>query len=105
MSNRHRSQEIAPPARSEVRAHARSERHRVNTELQVLAEAVSSGTEPDDTVEPGHAWKPIHHHDAEQARKKLSGARRLRHWKLKEWKRRTAVRRARAKALRNTEMA
>ncbi|MEY3493137.1 MAG: hypothetical protein RL413_555, partial [Actinomycetota bacterium] len=32
-------------------------------------------------------------HDAERAIKKLDSTRRLRHWKRKDWKRRTVVRR------------
>jgi hypothetical protein len=42
---------------------------------------------------------PLHHHDAERAKKNAS-PRRLRHWKMKEWKRRSAVRRAKAQAFR-----
>jgi hypothetical protein len=42
---------------------------------------------------------PLHHHDAERA--KADAARRpVRHWKTKMWKRRTAVRRAKAQAFR-----
>jgi hypothetical protein len=38
---------------------------------------------------------PSHHHDAEKARKSAS-PQRLRHWKVKEWKRRTTLRKAKA---------
>jgi hypothetical protein len=100
MSSRHRSQEVTQPAKADVRAHARGERHRINTELQAVAQLVSSGLEPEDTHEPGAAWKPIHHHDAEKAKTQAAAPRRVRHWKLKDWKRRTAARRARAIALR-----
>ena len=99
MSNRHRSQESAAPAKADVRAHARGERHRINSELHAVANQVTSGLEPDDTEEPGAAWKPEHRHDADKA-KEMSRPARLRHWKLKSWKRRTTVRRARAHARR-----
>jgi hypothetical protein len=52
-------------------------------------------------VEPGAEWKPLHHHDAEKAVKKLDRSRKLRHWKVKEWKRRTTVRRQKAAAYRD----
>ena len=99
MSQRHRNQEAAPLPKVELRAHARGERHRITTELHSVADLVSSGLEPDDVEEPGAAFKPVHHHDAEKALKKASG-RPQRHWKVKDWKRRTSVRRAKAKALR-----
>ena len=67
MSKRHRSLEAVPLPRAEQRAHAHGERHRVNSELHELAELVSHGVEPDDVVEPGAEWKPLHHHDAEKA--------------------------------------
>jgi hypothetical protein len=100
MSKRHRTEQVNP-AKAEVRAHARGERHRVNTELHQVAGMVSAGVEPDDVVEPGPAWKPEHHHDAEKA---LSDAgRHKRHWKVKDWKRRTLRRRQRAEAMKLTE--
>lgn len=99
MSTRHRSQDLAPQPRAELRAHARSERQRINTELHAVAQVVSGGIEPDDASEPGAAWKPVHHHDAERAIKKLE-KRRLRHWKVKAWKRRTAMRQAKNAAFR-----
>jgi hypothetical protein len=99
MSNRHRSQEQAQPAKVEVRAHARGERHRINSELHVVATQVTGGLEPEDTHEPGAAWKPVHHHDAEKA-KAMTRRTRLRHWKQKSWKRRTATRKAKAQAFR-----
>ena len=101
MSKRHRSQEAVPLPRAEQRAHAHSERHRVHSELHELAELVSHGVEPDDVVEPGAEWKPLHHHDAEKAVKKLDQARNSRHWKVKEWKRRSTGRRQKAAAYRN----
>ena len=101
MSQRHRTDEVQVPIKQEVRAHAHSERHRIHVELQSVAQDVSSGIEPEDVHEPGEAWRPTHHHDAEVAKRKLA-KRSLtkRHWKTKMWKRRTQVRRARAEALR-----
>ena len=100
MSKRHRTEEAVPLPRAEQRAHAHAERHRVKSELHLLADQVSHGVEPDDVVEPGAAWKPMHHHDAERAIKKISGSRRLRPWKQKEGKRRTVVRQAKNDAWR-----
>ena len=50
----------------------------------------------DEADEPGIGFKPAHHHDADRARAKSRGDGKGRHWKRKEWKRRTAQRRARA---------
>lgn len=97
MSNRHRSQDLAPAPRADLRAHAHNERHRVNSELHMVVDAVQNGTEPLDVTEPGPAWKPVHHHDPERAREKTR-RRPIKHWKTKDWKRRKAVRRARAMA-------
>ena len=105
MSKRHRSEEELPLPRAELRAHAHNERHRVKGELHDLAAQVRNGLEPDDAVEPGANWKPAHHHDAERALKKLDGSRRLRHWKVKEWKRRTTVRRNKVAAYQNLTQA
>ena len=99
MSQRHRNQEVAPPPKMDLRAHAHNERHRINSELQSVAAQVSAGYEPDEVHEPGRAWVPSHHHDAEKARKNAS-PQRLRHWKVKEWKRRSTVRKAKAQASR-----
>jgi hypothetical protein len=99
MSQRHRSQDVAPPPKVELRAHAHNERHRINSELQSVAAQVSAGYEPDEVHEPGRAWVPEHHRDAEKA-KKAAAPKRLRHWKVKEWKRRTTVRKAKAEAFR-----
>ena len=72
MSQRHRSPETVLPLKQEVRAHAHSERHRIHVELQSVAQDVSAGLEPEDVHEPGMAWKPIGHHDAEVAKSKLA---------------------------------
>lgn len=100
MSQRHRNQEVAPPPKVELRAHAHHERHRINVELQNVAAQVSAGYEPDELHEPGRAWVPGQRHDAEKATKKVASSRRLRHWKVKEWKRRSTVRKAKAQAFR-----
>jgi N-acyl-D-aspartate/D-glutamate deacylase len=85
----------------ELRAHAHGERHRIHVELHHVANQVSSGVEPEDLHEPGAAWKPLHHRDAEVAKTKLAKqSRRTRHWKTKMWKRRTSIRQARAEAMR-----
>jgi hypothetical protein len=99
MSQRHRSQDVVQPPKVELRAHAHNERHRINSELQSVAAQVSAGYEPDEVHEPGRAWVPEHHRDAEKA-KKASAPKRLRHWKVKEWKRRSTVRKAKAEAFR-----
>jgi hypothetical protein len=67
-----------------------------------VAQQVSAGFEPDEVHEPGRAWVPTHHHDAEKARKETKKAKseKLRHWKVKDWKRRSGVRKAKAKATR-----
>ena len=89
MSQRHRSQEAVPPPKMDSRAHAHNERHRIHSELDAVAAQVSAG----------RAWVPSHHHDAEKARAG-NGNDGKRHWKLKMWKRRTSVRKAKAQAFR-----
>jgi hypothetical protein len=98
MSQRNRSDTLVLPPRTELRAQARGERHRINTELHTTANELCGGLEPEDTIEPGAAWKPIHHHDADKAKADLTGQRRMRHWKMKMWKRRSAARKAKAAA-------
>ena len=101
MSQRHRTAEVPLPPKQELRAPAHSERHRIHVELDQVAHLVSSGADPDDLNEPGSAWKPMHHHDAEVARTKQAKRKRnMRHWKTKMWKRRTQLRRERVQALR-----
>lgn len=63
-----------------------------------MADLVSHGIEPDDVIEPGPAWKPMHHHDAQVGRD-LARRRTLKHWKTKEWKRRSVLRKQRVKAI------
>jgi len=98
MSQRHRSADVSSPAKEEVRAHAHGERHRIQVELNAVAHQVSAGLDPADVHEPGAAWRPEHHRDPEVARDKLASGRGLRHWKTKMWKRRSAVRQAKAEA-------
>jgi hypothetical protein len=101
MSQRHRTAEVPLPPKQEVRAHAHSERHRIHVELQSVAQDVCAGIEPEDVHEPGAAWKPLHHHDAEVAKSKVAKQHRSkRHWKTKMWKRRTQMRRERAEQMR-----
>ena len=99
MSQRHRSQEAVPPPKMDVRAHAHNERHRIHSELDAVAAQVSAGYEPDEVHEPGRAWVPAHHHDAGRV-KSGNGSDTKRHWKLKMWKRRTTMRKAKAQAIR-----
>ena len=80
----------------DLRAHAHNERHRIHSELTPLRPRSAAGFEPDEVHEPGRAWVPAHHHDAERA-KATGGARPKRHWKMKMWKRRTTLRQAKAK--------
>ena len=102
MSQRHRTAEVHLPPKQELRAHAHSERHRIHVELNQVAHQVSAGLEPEDLHEPGRAWKPEKHHDADVAKSKLVKQRRrnMRHWKTKMWKRRTSIRQAKAEAYR-----
>jgi hypothetical protein len=79
----------------EVRARAKSERHRVRSELHQLRGA--SGSLADDVDEPGPEFKTPRHHEPAKSRA-LQPKRERRHWKLPFWKRRSAVRRQRAKA-------
>lgn len=47
MSKRHKHRETVLPPKVEIRAHAHNERHRVNSELHLVADLVSHGVEPD----------------------------------------------------------
>ncbi|MFM9112808.1 MAG: hypothetical protein ACKOPB_06100 [Actinomycetota bacterium] len=95
MSKRHRDREAVLPPTVELRAHAHNERHRVHSKLHEVVNLVSHGVEPDDVIEPGPNWKPVHHHDAKVAQE-MSRRVRLRHWKTKDWKRRSTQRKQRA---------
>ena len=100
MSQRHRGVEAPPPTpKADLRAHAHNERHRIHTELQEVATLVSGGLSPEDVHEPGRAWVP------EPGREPFrpDNDKRPRHWKLKMWKRRKALRRERAAQLRPEE--
>jgi hypothetical protein len=96
MSQRHRSDVAAPPPKMDLRAHAHNERHRIRAELNAVAAQVTAGSEPDEVHEPGRAWVPQHHHDAERGRAAAVRPR-VRHWKMKMWKRRSSLRQAKAK--------
>ena len=101
MSQRHRDADLPVQPKQELRAHAHGERHRIHVELSSVATQVSAGLDPADVHEPGAAWKPAHHRDPDVARSKLANrARYMRHWKQKMWKRRSAIRQARAAAVR-----
>jgi hypothetical protein len=85
--------------RVENRAHEKGERHRIHSELHLVNNQIKAGTEPDDADDPGAAWKPVHHHDPQRAIAKVVKSRqRIRHWKMKDWKRRTAARQEKANA-------
>jgi hypothetical protein len=56
MSKRHKHRETVLPPKVEIRAHAHNERHRVNSELHLVADLVSHGVEPDDVIDPGPEW-------------------------------------------------
>ncbi|MDJ0767732.1 MAG: hypothetical protein QNJ12_03025 [Ilumatobacter sp.] len=101
MSQRHRTAEVPLPPKQELRARAHSERQRIHVELNQVAQDVSAGLEPEDLHEPGTAWKPAHHHDAEVAKTKIAKqGRSRRHWKTKMWKRRSKMRQDKAEAFR-----
>lgn len=99
MSQRHRSSEHVAPATVDTRAHARGDRNRINSELRLVTEQLSAGLEPDDVVEPSDEYKPKRHHDPDRGMAKAAG-RPQRHWKVKDWKRRTNQRLARIRAQR-----
>jgi len=99
MSQRHRSSEFVPPSTVDVRAHARGDRNRINSELHLVTEQLSAGLEPDDVLEPANGFKPNRHHDADKG-KAMAAGRPQRHWKVKDWKRRTNQRLARIRAQR-----
>lgn len=71
----------------------------MHSELHAVAGLVSNGVEPDDVDEPGQAWRVEAHHDKERALNKRGRAA-VRHWKTKEWKRRSVLRKQRAVAFR-----
>ena len=100
MSKRNRDHDIPMQVKQEVRAHAHSERHRIHVELRSAVKDISGGIDPADVHEPGAAWKPMHHHDADVAKSKTAKrSETKRHWKTKMWKRRTQLRLDRTAAL------
>ena len=72
MSQRHRTADVPSPIKQELRAQAHSERHRIHVELQDVGKQLSSGLDPADVHEPGAAWKPVHHKDAEVAKEQVA---------------------------------
>jgi hypothetical protein len=77
----------------QLRAQARSERHRVRTELHRLRG--SSESSADDLDEPGPAYKSPRHNTLANTWPERPKPE-VRHWKLPFWKRRSANRRKRA---------
>jgi hypothetical protein len=80
MGNRQDPEQTPRELRAARKKAVRDARHRANQDLRTVADT-------DDLVVP----EPRFDRGPRQAPK----SRRLRHWKLKEWKRRTAARRAR----------
>lgn len=99
MSKRHRGDNVAPLTKAELRAHAHGERHRIKGELHALAASAGHSRDVDECDEPAVGWKPVHHHEEHHVAEKVSQQRRLRHWKMKEWKRRSTARKQRAQEL------
>ncbi len=95
MSKRHQTNKPEPLPKIERRAHAHAERHRIKCELHTLSNAVGRSIEIDDCDEPAVGWKSVHHHNIDHDSNPISRRSALRHWKLKDWKRRTAFRRSR----------
>lgn len=95
MSRRHRAETPNPLTKAEIRAHAHRERHRVREELERIASAVGNTIDVDECDEPGVEWRAPHHHEHHHAKERTG---RIRHWKLKAWKRRSAIRKSRSSA-------
>jgi hypothetical protein len=79
--------------RNELREKRRADRRRAHSELDRIADAINTGTDPDDVTEPAKAYKPEPAHDYSKARRGRKYW--LRHWKTREWKRRKVNRRRR----------
>lgn len=91
MSRRH-DRSLLPISDPELTAHARAERQRVRAALSGMSAAGANAVDLD---EPGVGFRAPHHHDPEHARHRPR--RDQRHWKQAFWKRRTAMRRERAR--------
>ncbi len=85
----HRSAE--PMTRLEIRAHKHAEKSRVRSSLSSLRGEV--GVDLDDLPEPGRSWKTPHKSFDLDKRAKNKN----KHWRTKEWKRRSNVRDLRAR--------
>ena len=84
----HRTAE--PMTRTEIRAHKHAEKSRVRSSLSSLRG--EAGVDVDDLPEPGRAWKTPHKSfDLDKRSKNMT-----KHWRTKEWKRRSNVRQLRA---------
>ena len=95
MGQRHRNSDQTPLPKVELRAHAHSERHRVKGELHAMTNEVGRSLDVDECDEPAVEWKPMHHRDPHK-NADVSRKSRLRHWKMKYWKRRSTLRHSRA---------
>ncbi len=87
MSRRHRTG-FAPLSSPEIEAHRRAERQRVRAEL-----AGARAIDPHEIEPPSVEYRPPRHRDPERVRRRDP-----RHWKQPFWKRRSTMRRARARA-------
>ena len=87
MSKRHRS-----PADT-VRVHKRERRWSTHRERQAVRASLDSVADPDELM------VPVLTHDRPPVSTTTGPRKRPRHWKLKEWKRRTNRRRARTRAM------
>lgn len=84
MSRRHQDGKPERPARDERKKATRSVRHNVAQQLHTVVD-------PEDAT--------FSEQRVERSRRPVKSRRRLRHWKLKAWKRRTAARRQRNQVL------
>ncbi|MEE9414714.1 MAG: hypothetical protein V3V01_05465 [Acidimicrobiales bacterium] len=88
----HRS--TGPLTRREIRAHKHAEKSRIRSSLSALRGEI--GFDLDDLPEPGRAWKTPHKEFDIDKRAKNN----LKHWRTKDWKRRTNIRTEKARQLR-----
>jgi hypothetical protein len=97
MSRRNRTDAV-PVERLQVRSQYHNERHRMHGELHGISDAIQHGVDPDDIDEPAPGFKRVHHHTPASSTRKP-----FRHWKTKDWKRRSARRKDRAALERDHE--
>lgn len=96
MSYRSKDSESARLSTAEYRARSHAERQRIKSELRSIVESVGKSRDVDECDEPAVGFKPAHHHQKGHASEKAEKRRIVRHWKIKAWKRRKALRRLRA---------